>query len=377
MIPASINSQRRPDTPPMVLLAFSLIINLPFLLSRRAYLLSSHEGPFILSEVTQYGPVESASAVGQDGCRHSVTRAIRLQPLFQLESLPFGSFVLRAVGSGISVLTVGISPCRFSIQCGAPVSSSISLQRIPPLHSDSSSLCPSQYCPGADGVQHPKYAIQLGSLPAGGPLCLHHQEGEERHLQHVCPYPVPSIGDQPSGFEQGGSQRACTSQGSLGGLSEHPEREFTSNYSLKLPGTHKRGRLVEWVEKASFDRLNRLFEITSIERKGLARKDCFRLDLSSSSSDSTSRPNNPAEPEDTSSSPQLETFHSGLALSKFYPRERDMNDLRVGFLQRHRKRLYDPIDIAPPPAKRVCPKEMGGSATSSIVIYGPSGRGGF
>ena len=35
---------------------------------------------------------------------------------------------------------------------------------------------------------------------------------------------------------------------------------------------------------------------------------------------------------------------------------RDMNNLRTGFLQRHRKRLYDPIDLAPPPAKRVCPE---------------------
>ena len=30
--------------------------------------------------------------------------------------------------------------------------------------------------------------------------------------------------------------------------------------------TSKRGRLVEWVEKASFDRLDKLFEITAIER---------------------------------------------------------------------------------------------------------------
>ena len=31
-------------------------------------------------------------------------------------------------------------------------------------------------------------------------------------------------------------------------------------------GTHERGRLVEWVEKASFDSLNKLFEITIVER---------------------------------------------------------------------------------------------------------------
>ena len=31
-------------------------------------------------------------------------------------------------------------------------------------------------------------------------------------------------------------------------------------------GTTKRGRIVEWVEKVSFDRLNKLFEITAVER---------------------------------------------------------------------------------------------------------------
>ena len=31
-------------------------------------------------------------------------------------------------------------------------------------------------------------------------------------------------------------------------------------------GTNKRGRIVEWVEKASFDRLNKLFEITVAKR---------------------------------------------------------------------------------------------------------------
>ena len=31
-------------------------------------------------------------------------------------------------------------------------------------------------------------------------------------------------------------------------------------------GTDKKGRVVEWVEKTSFDRLNKLFEITAAER---------------------------------------------------------------------------------------------------------------
>ena len=55
MILASINLQKTfgqvvQTHPPMVLLAFSLIINLPFLLSKKVYLLSSHEGSFIVSE---------------------------------------------------------------------------------------------------------------------------------------------------------------------------------------------------------------------------------------------------------------------------------------------------------------------------------------
>ena len=35
-----------------------------------------------------------------------------------------------------------------------------------------------------------------------------------------------------------------------------------------------------------------------------------------------------------------------------------MNDLRTGFLKRHRKRLHEAIDIVPPPAKKVCPERV-------------------
>lgn len=79
-------------------------------------------------------------------------------------------------------------------------------------------------------------------------------------------------------------------KGPWAGLLVHREKEFVPNQSLRIPGgnifslifyveslaslarlltclvfmgvgTDKRGRLVEWVEKASFDRLNKLFEI--------------------------------------------------------------------------------------------------------------------
>ena len=104
-------------------------------------------------------------------------------------------------------------------------------------------------------------------------------------------------------------------------------------------------------------------------------------DLSSSSLDSvSSQPDNLAlVPEDTSSSPQLETFRPGsgpsqpqsnfvgLRVVHELEKERDMNNLRAGFLQKHRKRLYDPIDIAPPPAKRVCPERSEEDPTAEVL----------
>ena len=97
---------------------------------------------------------------------------------------------------------------------------------------------------------------------------------------------------------KGGAKGHVLVRGVWAGLSEHPERPFSLNRSLVLPskavygvcpafvycasyfgvirwlislvadntGMDKRGRVVEWVEKTSFDRLNKLFEITAAER---------------------------------------------------------------------------------------------------------------
>ena len=105
------------------------------------------------------------------------------------------------------------------------------------------------------------------------------------------------------------------------------------------------------------------------------------------------------ETKDISSSPQLETFCPGP--NSLHPQTdfvgfrvahdpeevRDMNDLRAGLLRRHRKRLYDLIDLAPPLAKRTYlkrgeedpapeapastatrPDEAGISATSATLL---------
>ena len=83
-------------------------------------------------------------------------------------------------------------------------------------------------------------------------------------------------------------------------------------------------------------------------------------------------------PEDTSSSPQPDTIclgsgpsqpqsdFVGLRVMHEPEEERDMNDLRVRFLERHRKRLYDPIDIVPPPTKRVCPERVEEDPTAEV-----------
>ncbi|KAL6315266.1 hypothetical protein AAG906_000348 [Vitis piasezkii] len=49
-----------------------------------------------------------------------------------------------------------------------------------------------------------------------------------------------------------------------------------------------------------------------------------------------------------------------------------MNDLRTGFLERHRKRLYEAIDIVPSPAKRVCPKNPQEDPAAKPDVAGPS-----
>ncbi|KAL6349755.1 hypothetical protein AAG906_001642 [Vitis piasezkii] len=50
------------------------------------------------------------------------------------------------------------------------------------------------------------------------------------------------------------------------GLLEHLSREFEPRCLLVIPGKKKRGRLVEWRKKASFDQLNKLFVISASER---------------------------------------------------------------------------------------------------------------
>ncbi|RVX18521.1 hypothetical protein CK203_006778 [Vitis vinifera] len=128
-----------------------------------------------------------------------------------------------------------------TIQRGASVPSAGVVQGIPPFHQDSTSLHSSQYHPGADGMQHHKHA-------------------------HVRAPAFPSIGDGTARLDEGRGEGTSDGPGCMGGV-EHPARPFSPNYSLVIPGPERRGHLVDWVEKASFACLSKLFEIDA--RRGI------------------------------------------------------------------------------------------------------------
>lgn len=54
-----------------------------------------------------------------------------------------------------------------------------------------------------------------------------------------------------------------------------------------------------------------------------------------------------------------------------------MNDLRIGFIERHCKCLYEMVDIVPPLAKRACPERaqeepVGEGSSSDRALAGRS-----
>ncbi|RVW68797.1 hypothetical protein CK203_060960 [Vitis vinifera] len=122
-----------------------------------------------------------------------------------------------------------------TIQRGAPVPPAGVVHGIPPFHQDSTRLHSSQYHPGADGMQHHQHAVQPRPHAAGDST-------------------------------KGGAKGHVMVRGAWAG-SRHPARPFSPNYSLAIPGPEKRGHLVDWVEKASFACLSKLFEIDAKERQ--------------------------------------------------------------------------------------------------------------
>ncbi|RVW31148.1 hypothetical protein CK203_108449 [Vitis vinifera] len=65
---------------------------------------------------------------------------------------------------------------------------------------------------------------------------------------------------------KGGAKGQVAVWGGWAGLSQHPSRPFSPNYTLKFWVLELRGHLVDWVEKASFACVCKLFEIDPKER---------------------------------------------------------------------------------------------------------------
>ncbi|RVW62162.1 hypothetical protein CK203_062582 [Vitis vinifera] len=153
-----------------------------------------------------------------------------------------------------------------AIQRWAPIPPPVAVQGIPSLHSNSSNLHPPQYDPGADGMQHSKHAVQPRPLAARVLFVYSLKKGKNDIFSMVAHLPSLQLVTELPDLTKGGAKGHVLVRGAWVGLLEHQERPFSPNRSLVLPGPDKRGHVVEWVEKASFARLNKLFEITATER---------------------------------------------------------------------------------------------------------------
>ncbi|KAL6330695.1 hypothetical protein AAG906_009123 [Vitis piasezkii] len=86
------------------------------------------------------------------------------------------------------------------------------------------------------------------------------------HFTQIPPIFIhPNIVRLPDSTK-GGAKGLVLVRGGWAGLSERPSRPFSPNYTLEIPGPELRGVLVDWVEKASFACVCKLFEIDPKER---------------------------------------------------------------------------------------------------------------
>ncbi|RVW24675.1 hypothetical protein CK203_082168 [Vitis vinifera] len=78
---------------------------------------------------------------------------------------------------------------------------------------------------------------------------------------------LPSLQcDGAARLDEGRGEGYVAVRGAWAGSPGRPGRPFSPNYSSEIPGPELRGHLVDWVEKASFACLSKLFEIDAKER---------------------------------------------------------------------------------------------------------------
>ncbi|RVW43444.1 hypothetical protein CK203_070411 [Vitis vinifera] len=124
-----------------------------------------------------------------------------------------------------------------------------------------------QYSSGADGcsILNMLFNLDLSLLEVLFVYSL--KKGKNDIFSMAAHLPSLQLVTELPDSMKGGAKGYVVVRGAWAGLLEHPERPFSLNYSLVLPGSDMRGHVVEWVEKASFVRLNKLFEITAAERQ--------------------------------------------------------------------------------------------------------------
>ncbi|RVX18547.1 hypothetical protein CK203_006551 [Vitis vinifera] len=215
--------------------------------------------------------------------------------------------------------------------------------------------------------------------------------------------PFNLVTDLPNSNKWGAKGHVLV-KGPWASLMEHPKMDFRPNCSLKIPSSCKRGRLVEWVEKASFSYViniipKRLSKIVVPEKHFILKdipfyEEAREVDVKTlqerleqrekkrqegklrkfpgekgRGSSSAARPPakkkkrllqkrssslrlDPRDPRTHPSKPEPESI--ALEVINESKEEEDMNDLRAEFKEKHRKRLHEAIDMVPPPAKKAC-----------------------
>ncbi|KAL6319877.1 hypothetical protein AAG906_036948 [Vitis piasezkii] len=236
----------------------------------------------------------------------------------------------------------------------------------------SSDLSLPKCCLGADGVQRPGHALPLESLFVRGLFCLYDQNEPKIEVQPVRSYPLPPASDQASKFKQGWSE-----------------------------GHDRRGQLVKWVEKVSFDRLNKFFEISSSKRNhqvlltnnnmqtvvGVqvvhppytlpfgspipgARFSFFPIFILFCRQ---TEPETEVDLSTASTEPKIEVEPVVPPINYKEEREEDMVvNLRAGFKERKRKRLSKSITVISFPSKRPYLKNLSPEFQSNLSVKEPA-----
>ncbi|RVW63602.1 hypothetical protein CK203_057401 [Vitis vinifera] len=153
-----------------------------------------------------------------------------------------------------------------TIQCGAPVPPAGIAHGIPLFYRDSTRLHSSQHHRVLMGcsIINMLYNLDLTMLEVFFVYSLKKAKTDIFSLSAHLPS-LQLVTELPDSTKRGAKGRV-TVQGAWVG-SRHPARPFSPNYSFKIPGAEKRGHLVDWVEKASFGCLSKLFEIDAKERR--------------------------------------------------------------------------------------------------------------